>query len=79
MAKKFSVLVSERNTKRVEKLVLKAARMEFEKPLESPRAVFEHGQWWVIVYDREEDLDLTFSVHDAEPGIGDTGLGFEQV
>lgn len=72
-------LVTERNTDRVRRLVERAAESYFEPPLESPRPVFEHGHWWVVVYDREEDRNVTFDVVDAEPGVLDTGLDFEQV
>lgn len=36
---------------------------------------YEHGQWWVIAL----GTGASWSVVDAEPGIGDTGLDFEQV
>jgi hypothetical protein len=70
-------LVTERNTSRVERLVRKAAAKQFGRG--KARPVYEHGHWWVLVYDKEEARDVTFDVVDAEPGISDTGLDFEQV
>jgi len=70
-------LVSERDTERVRKLVIRAAASEFGRGRAKP--VFEHGHWWVLVFDEEQDRDVTYAVVDAEPGILDTGLDFERV
>lgn len=70
---------SRTNTPAVRRRVGKAARAAFESPLESPRAVFRHGRWWVVAYDREEERDVTFSVYDMKPGVAGTGFDFELV
>jgi len=62
-------LKSSTETKAVEKLVRSAAAERFGRGQAVP--VFEHGQWWV-------DVDgALYSVVDARPGIGRTGLDFE--
>lgn len=69
------MLKTERNSKRTELLVRSAAAQRFGRG--KARPVFEHGQWWVLV-EGEEDT-RTFSVVDSTPGIGTTGLDFEEV
>lgn len=70
------MLLTEQNTKKVERLVIKAAAQEFGRG--KGRPYFEHGQWWVIVTDSEGDEQI-YSVVDSSPSIAGTGLSFEQV
>lgn len=64
-------LKSTTETKAVEKLVRSAAAERFGRGQAVP--FFEHGQWFV-------DVDGAFySVVDARPGIGRTGLDFEAI
>jgi hypothetical protein len=39
---------------------------------------FEHGQWWVLAWDRD-DQQQTFSVVDASGGDSVDGFDFERV
>jgi hypothetical protein len=64
-------LKSSTETKAVEKLVRSAAAERFGRGQAVP--FFEHGQWFV-------DVDgAYYSVVDARPGIGTTGLEFEEL
>jgi hypothetical protein len=72
------MLQTEQNTPAMEKKVRSAVRQKFHK--RHVDTVFEHGQWWVTFPPMEaENVEVIFSVVDAEPGIGDTGLDFEEV
>jgi hypothetical protein len=71
------MLITERQTTTSERLVIRAAAAKFGRG--KARPCFEHGQWWVIVPDLDEDRDAVYSVVDSEPSIADTGLDFEQV
>ena len=72
------MLITEKNTPATEKLVRSAAAQRFGRGKGKPW--FEHGQWWLIIDDYyEEGRETIFSVVDAEPGIGTTGLDFEEV
>ena len=78
------MLQTEQNTKKVERLVVIAARQRFGRRL-VVKPFFEHGQWWITVLEYNGPMeDANFSVVDAAPGIsapgiGDTGLDFEEV
>lgn len=65
------MLKTERNTKSMERLVKSAAAQKFGRG--KARPIFEHGQWFIWVD------DCCFSVVDAIPGIGNTGLDFEEL
>ena len=54
-----------------------AAAVRFGRGKASP--VYEHGQWFVSVWDEDEGQDRTYSVVDSRPGIGRTGLDFEDL
>lgn len=68
-------LLTEQNTRKIERLVITAAAAKFGRG--KARPYFEHGQWWVIVPGTEDDE--TYSVVDSSPSIANTGLDFEQV
>lgn len=76
------MLKCEKNTPAIEKEVLTAARKCFKGyPIEDNRifTMFEHGQWWVRFFDKQEERDRTYSVCDAE-GIGTfDSFDFEEV
>jgi hypothetical protein len=67
-------LRSTRNTGAVERLVRSAAAQKFGRGRAQP--IYEHNQWFVSV-DDGEDGERLYSVVDAHPGIGSTGLDFE--
>ena len=67
-------LKTEQNTPAIERLIRSAAAERFGRG--KARPVFEHGQWYVTVRGAEDDA--IFSVVDASPGIGTTGLDFEE-
>lgn len=71
----MSKLLTEQNTRKVERLVRTAAAAKFGRGKSRPW--FEHGQWWVIVDGAE--TDEIYSVVDSSPSIANTGLDFEQV
>jgi len=64
--------ISERNNLYAERLVRSAAAQVFGRGTTIP--VFEHGHWWVI-----DDLGRVYAVVEANPGIGKTGLDFEDL
>ena len=68
-------LLTEQNTRKVERLVLSAAAAKFGRG--KARPYFEHDQWWVIVPGAEDDE--IYSIVDSHPSIANTGLDFEQV
>lgn len=71
------MLKSECNTKVIERVIGNAAVKKFGRG--KAKLVFDHGQWWVLVYDKTEDQERIFSVVDAEgPGSID-GFYFEGV
>ena len=69
-------LISAQNTRKVEKLVRRAAAAKFGRG--KARPVFEHDHWWVIVDGKDGDEQI-FDVVDSSPSVADTGLSFEQV
>ena len=69
-------LLSTQNTRKVEKLVRKAATEKFGRGKAHP--VFEHDHWWVTVYDSEMN-ETIYDVVDSYPSIADTGLSFERL
>lgn len=71
------MLLSETRTKEVEGLVKKAAIEKFRTS--DFELAFEHGQWWLQLYDEYEDEMRTFSVCDAEGYGSIMGLDFEEV
>jgi hypothetical protein len=74
----MKMLPSERNTKAMERKVRSAAAQRFGRG--KTRPFFEHGHWWIEVPDfYDPSYDAIYSVVDAEPGIGETGLDFEPV
>ena len=66
------MLKTETNTPEIEKRALKAFRALFRG--RRSRAVFEHGQWWIICDDGAQ-----FSVVDSMAGHSVDGFDFEQV
>jgi len=81
-------LQSSKNTSQVDQAIQKAAK-RFVKTL-SPRPTrqakittfFEHGHWWLRVYDSGQDddyLERTFNVVDAEGSNAFDGFGFEKI
>jgi hypothetical protein len=74
-------LISETNTSAVERLIRSAFHCSDQNTSESFRAVFEHGQWWIVTLEPEgtEEDEKTFSVVDAEPGVKRYGIDFEQL
>lgn len=63
-------LLTEQNTRRVERLVLRAAKRRFHRRYID--ATFEHGQWWVTIM----ATGAQYSVCDStDPG----GFEFEEV
>lgn len=65
-------LLSTQETMKVERLVKRAAAVEFGRGKASP--VFEHGHWWVTLPN-----GAIYDVVDSYPSVADTGLSFEQV
>jgi hypothetical protein len=63
------MLKCERNTRSMERRVLSSWRRNATQDVikRTSRAVFEHGQWWILCEDREDNT-RTFSVCDASPG-----------
>lgn len=79
-------LKTEQDTPAMEKRVRRAANIKFgrEKKNEQRNTVFEHGQWWLTISpDPDDPSDLNteaqYSVIDASPGLGSTGLDFERL
>lgn len=72
----METLLSAQNTRKVEKLVRRAAAAEFGRG--KARPVFEHDHWWIIIDDADGDEQI-FDVVDSYPSVADTGLAFEQV
>ena len=68
-------LISTQNTRKVEKLVRRAAAAEFGRGKAQP--VYEHGHWWITV--ANDDGDEIYDVVDSYSSVADTGLSFEQV
>jgi hypothetical protein len=70
-------LVSSQNTRAAEKKIRSAASVRFGRG--KARLEYEHGQWFAFVDDPEEDRDVIYSVVDAIPGVGGTGIDFESL
>jgi hypothetical protein len=70
-------LISETNTKKVEEKIRNAFSLKTTYGYFPPDTdlFFEHGQWWIT----HLPTGRTWSVVDAEPGVGHTGLDFEEV
>lgn len=71
------MLKTETYSSRIERAILAASRQhQATSGLVDPTPVFEHGQWWVVGFDAEDDR-VIYSAHDAEgPGSVD-GFDFE--
>lgn len=68
-------LTCETNTPAIRRRVLAAAEVA-GLSIEDPTPVYEHGQWWVVGYDVEDDR-VIYAVNDAAgPGTVD-GFDFE--
>ncbi len=67
---------------KMEKKILKAAKKYFNNyPVEDNKitVLYEHGQYWIRLFDEHEEVIRMFSVVDAE-GIGSiNGFDFEEV
>lgn len=71
-------LPSTRTSEAIRRKVIRAATLKFGRGKAQP--FFEHGHWWVRVPDYYgDDGGATFDVVDAEPGIADTELDFEEI
>jgi hypothetical protein len=71
----MSELLSTQNTRKVEKLVRRAATERFGRGKAKPH--YEHGHWWVVLDDPEGD-EIFYDVVDSYPSVADTGLSFER-
>jgi len=78
------MLPSEVNTPLMEKRIERAAKYKF--PRKKRSLFFEHGHWWLTVYDyykyerrNESGWDANFDVVDSDPGVNNTGFDFEEV
>lgn len=65
-------LVSTRNNTTTEHKVMTAARLYFRRR-RGLSCFYEHGQWWV----ENRPSGSIYSVVDASPGLGSTGLDLE--
>ncbi len=70
-------LITSQNSAKAARLVRSAAAQRFGRG--RARLVYEHGQWWVIIDSPADDWPRNFSAVDADPGIGATGVDFEEV
>lgn len=80
------MLKSTQNTELIYQEIIKAARVRFgnrQKQYKllkvSSIAFFEYDQWWFKIINLDQNLENTYSVVDAVPGILDTGIDFELV
>ena len=69
-------LISTSNTRAAEKKIRGAAAIRFGRGKMTPN--FEHGQWFVSGYDYD-GMWVHYSVVDARPGVGHTGIDFEEL
>lgn len=63
----IGALRSQRATDKVEAEVKEAADIHFGT--DKARPVYEHGHWWVIVDDPEEDREVIYDVVDTQQGF----------
>lgn len=70
------MLKSEQNTNKMHEEIKNLAKGYFDTC--ELDIFFEHGQWWVRNWSDQYE-DHTYSVVDADPGIEDSGLDFEEI
>ncbi len=65
---KRSKLLTSQPTARAEKAVRSAAAAMFGRGKATP--VYEHGQWWVTVWNDRDEEEETYSAVDTSSGVG---------